>query len=149
MTGNIRRSATTATKTVDLANKGNQSVSQSINKMKLIHHKTEEANAITRSLNQHAKEIDQVMIFIGQISTQTNLLALNASIEAARAQEHGRGFLVVAEEVRELSVQTKQAAEQVSALIQKLQQESTQSVQTGADVQSIVEEGIEQINVSP
>lgn len=146
MTGNIRRSATTATKTVDLANKGNQSVSQSINKMKLIHHKTEEANAITRSLNQHAKEIDQVMIFIGQISTQTNLLALNASIEAARAQEHGRGFLVVAEEVRELSVQTKQAAEQVSALIQKLQQESTQSVQTGADVQSIVEEGIEQIN---
>lgn len=146
MTGNIRRSATTATKTVDLANKGNQSVSQSISHMKRIHHKTEEANAITRSLNQHAKEIDQVMTFIGRISTQTNLLALNASIEAARAQEHGRGFLVVAEEVRELSVQTKQAAEQVSTLIQRLQIESTQSVQTGDDVQSIVAEGIEQIN---
>lgn len=145
MTVNIHQSAVTAAQTADLANQGNQSVNQSLDQMSMIYQKTEEANRTINNVNHHAKKIDQVMALITHISTQTNLLALNASIEAARAQEHGQGFLVVAQEVRELSVQTKEAAEQVSTLIQQLQMESTESVQTGADVQAIVKEGMTMI----
>ena len=82
-----------------------------------ISHATEET---TKNLNASIKEVEAITETILGISSQTNLLALNASIEAARAGEAGKGFAVVADEIRSLSEGTKEATEQISAIISKL-----------------------------
>lgn len=74
-------------------------------------------------LEQHAKEVENIISLVGDIAGQTNLLALNASIEAARAGEHGRGFAVVAEEVRKLADESAKAVQGISELIQNIQKE--------------------------
>lgn len=82
-----------------------------------ISHETEKT---TKALNDSIKEVEAITETILGISSQTNLLALNASIEAARAGEAGKGFAVVADEIRNLSEGTKEATEQISAIIEKL-----------------------------
>ena len=74
-------------------------------------------------LEQHAKEVENIISLVGDIAGQTNLLALNASIEAARAGEHGKGFAVVAEEVRKLADESAKAVQGISELIQNIQKE--------------------------
>lgn len=72
-------------------------------------------------LEKHAKQVEDIISLVGDISRQTNLLALNASIEAARAGEHGEGFAVVAEEVRKLADESAQAVKSITKLIQNIQ----------------------------
>ena len=76
---------------------------------------------LTDSIAQHAKDVQGILSEIGSIAKQTNLLALNAAIEAARAGEAGRGFAVVADEVRDLSARTTQFSQQINSLMQGMQ----------------------------
>lgn len=94
---------------------------------------------VTRGLTQHAEAIESVVTLIRQIASQTNLLALNATIEAARAGEAGRGFSVVAQEVKALAAQTAQATDEIARQIASVQAAARQSAGANESVRITVD----------
>jgi hypothetical protein len=110
------------------ATTGGQVVSQTVLEMKGIANQVNDSASVVSSLGRKSEEIGQIISVINDIADQTNLLALNAAIEAARAGEHGRGFAVVADEVRKLAERTTQATEEVSRSIREIQNETGTAV---------------------
>ncbi|WP_421138678.1 methyl-accepting chemotaxis protein [Pseudomonas sp. NFX15] len=104
-----------------LAEDGQQVVDKTIAAMQQLSAKISDSCANIETLNSNTVNIGQILEVITSISQQTNLLALNAAIEAARAGEAGRGFAVVADEVRNLAHRTQDSAQQVQTMIEELQ----------------------------
>ena len=134
--------------TLNLANEGGESIDFTINKVNEINKTVIDLSSIIKSLGNKSLQIGEIVHLISDIASQTNLLALNAAIEAARAGEQGRGFAVVADEVRKLAEQSAEASKEISALINEIQDNTTQAVTTMGINSKKVIEGIELINVS-
>ena len=117
--------------------------------MKQIHACKESMNnivAVMETLEQRAQEIGEFSSVINGIASQTNLLSLNASIEAARAGEHGKGFAVVAEEVRKLAAESNEAATSIAEVIQSIQSEMLQAIETAKTGSDTVDQSSDVIN---
>ncbi|MBU8880845.1 methyl-accepting chemotaxis protein [Bacillus sp. FJAT-29790] len=130
----------------DKATIGNTVVEKTVEQINLVQHSVSETGMVVNALGKKSGEIGQIVELITQIADQTNLLALNAAIEAARAGEHGRGFAVVADEVRKLAEQSGQAAGQIRELIQEVQLEAEKAVQSMNHGASVVGDGIKMVH---
>lgn len=125
------------------ANNGVDVVSKTIERMERIARTTQETSQIINTLGQSSGKIGEIVGVINDIADQTNLLALNAAIEAARAGEQGRGFAVVADEVRKLAERTTKATKEIAAMIKTIQSDTSKAVDAMDEGGKEVADGVE------
>ena len=130
-------------------------VLKSISTMEVLSSQTKDTIEVTSKVKEDVKvleissaEIKKFVAIIADIAEQTNLLSLNASIEAARAGEAGRGFSVVAEEIRKLADGSRQAADEINKVVEIIEKQTHETVGTAAKAEKIVEEQAETVNAT-
>ncbi|AOR99413.1 chemotaxis protein [Bacillus subtilis] len=128
--------------TTEQINEMNDGLAELARQMNTIDHSVKAAEQVVKGLEIKSKDITNILRVINGIADQTNLLALNAAIEAARAGEYGRGFSVVAEEVRKLAVQSADSAKEIESLISEIVKEIHTSLNVLQSVNKEVETGL-------
>jgi methyl-accepting chemotaxis protein len=140
VSNNAEASAEAARRALDAAEQGNRSVRDTLEGMQRIRASVQATAKKIKTLGDRSLEISEIINVINDITEQTNLLALNAAIEAARAGEAGRGFAVVADEVRKLAEHSRTATKDIAALIKAIQAETNEAV-------VVMEEGTKEVEV--
>jgi len=143
--GNVSRVAEATEQANQLASRGQGISTETRKAIELLARAVTETGDAVAALAQNSDEIGSVVDVIKSIADQTNLLALNAAIEAARAGESGRGFAVVADEVRQLAQRTTAATGQIHQLIETLQQQARQAVNTTEQGREQASRGVERV----
>lgn len=138
--------ASNAKKAGEIAHDGENLVRQTVEGMNQISNVVQRATETVQKLGKSSDEIGEVVQVINDIADQTNLLALNAAIEAARAGEQGRGFAVVADEVKKLAERTTKATKEIAIMIQKIQSDTGEAVSSINSGYEEVEKGKELAN---
>ncbi len=144
--GNADNTAKTSGETVAVSEHGATQVNQSQQSISSLAGEVETATQVIGELNTHAQSINTILSTIQGIAEQTNLLALNAAIEAARAGEQGRGFAVVADEVRVLSQRTHASTQEIQQMIETLQQTTGRAVGIMEDSRHLAETSVDDAN---
>ncbi|MCC5824252.1 MAG: methyl-accepting chemotaxis protein [Phycisphaerales bacterium] len=139
-TGEVSRQSTEAG---NQATEGGSIVRRTVEEMGQIASQVESTAAAVGTLSEKAVQIGEILTVINDIADQTNLLALNAAIEAARAGEHGRGFAVVADEVRKLAERTQEATQEVSKSIGEIQNSTGEATEMMGASKERVSSGVE------
>lgn len=139
---NSQTAYTASQNAFELAGNGAEEVEKAVQKMNQIYETVTDSAVVVKTLNERSEQIGEIVNVITSIADQTNLLALNAAIEAARAGEHGRGFAVVADEVRKLAEGSAKAAQQIGELIKVTQEETSKAVNAMVIGSKEVEEGV-------
>jgi len=124
---------------------GRTELVDSISRMHLLSQRANASRELIEALSERSDDIQRVTLVIQSIASQTNLLALNAAIEAARAGEHGRGFAVVADEVRGLAARTATATGEVGEMVADIQQRTAQVVEQIRQLSDDLNTGVEQV----
>ena len=139
---NAARSYDLAVAVADAAESGMKAVRETIEGMEQIRKSVHESNAVVSRLGERSVAIGKILNVIEDVAEQTNLLALNAAILAAQAGEYGKGFSVVAAEIRELSERTASSTRDIANLIRSVQEEVGNALKTMANGSKLVEDGV-------
>ena len=140
---NSNKAADAARNAAELAKTGGKIVEDAISKMRAIADSVGQSSQKVEGLGRSSNQIGEIVGVIDEIADQTNLLALNAAIEAARAGEQGRGFAVVADEVRKLAERTSKATKEISSMIRGIQSETKTAVEAMQGGSRQVQEGVD------
>ena len=145
---NASQAAGAANDADDQATEGNLVVSQAVTSITSLANEINQATSVINQLESDVGNISSILEVIRSVSEQTNLLALNAAIEAARAGEHGRGFAVVADEVRTLASRTQSSTDEIQAMIEKLQSGAQKAVDAMMASHKMTENSVQQASNS-
>ncbi|QYJ91283.1 methyl-accepting chemotaxis protein [Shewanella halotolerans] len=145
---NTENGATSAYSATEIAKQGTETLAQTISVIERVSQTIQESDLLAQELESSSNNINMVVDVIRGIAEQTNLLALNAAIEAARAGEQGRGFAVVADEVRSLAQRTQDSTAQIVDIVNQLQENSSKIGHSSQECQTGIGQCVEQVNAA-